>query len=209
MVLRISPMVSFSPWLCTIAGSSESTTSASVPSSDKSLPRMISLVSTRCYQLLRTPAPSGSSLGKQRAGNLPALRRLTGREQRDQAARAVDQLQVGDEIAQLLDRLADPSALCPPPPPARRTRSRGSGASPPRTAGIRRCRERNSWLSESSTLMRSIPNAATTDSAARMSSDSHGYRSEISPIRSTPSARLKGGGCSELTSQPRPSSWRP
>ncbi len=46
MILRISPMVFFNPLLPTIDGSSESTISASVPSSDNSLPRMISLVLT-------------------------------------------------------------------------------------------------------------------------------------------------------------------
>jgi hypothetical protein len=44
--LRISPMVLPSLLLATTSGSSDSTTSASVPSSDNSLPRMISLVLT-------------------------------------------------------------------------------------------------------------------------------------------------------------------
>ena len=46
MILRMSVMVFFSPLFPTIDGSSESTISASVPSSDNSLPRMISLVLT-------------------------------------------------------------------------------------------------------------------------------------------------------------------
>jgi hypothetical protein len=44
--LRISPTTLLSLLLATTSGSSDSTISASVPSSDNSLPRMISLVLT-------------------------------------------------------------------------------------------------------------------------------------------------------------------
>ena len=40
-----------------------------------------------------------------------AFRRLTRRKQRDDAARAIDQLQVGDEIAQLSERLSRESSV--------------------------------------------------------------------------------------------------
>ena len=43
-------------------------------------------------------------LGEKRRRQLIGLRRLARRKQRDDAARAVDKLQVGDEIAQLLER---------------------------------------------------------------------------------------------------------
>ena len=46
MILRMSPIAVESLLLATIWGSSDSTISASVPSSDSSLPRMISLVFT-------------------------------------------------------------------------------------------------------------------------------------------------------------------
>ena len=46
MILRMSPIVLVSLLLATTSGSSDSTISASVPSSDSSLPRMISLVFT-------------------------------------------------------------------------------------------------------------------------------------------------------------------
>ena len=49
--------------------------------------------------------------------------------------------------------------------------------------------ERKSCPSESSTLMRSMPSAAMTQSAARTSATIQGKRSEIRPIRSRPSAR--------------------
>ena len=45
-------------------------------------------------------------LGEQRRRQLAGRRRLARREQRNQAARAVDQLQVGDEIAQLFEVFA-------------------------------------------------------------------------------------------------------
>jgi hypothetical protein len=45
-------------------------------------------------------------VGKYRRRQVVALRRLARREQRDQPARAVDQLQVGDDVAQLLDGIA-------------------------------------------------------------------------------------------------------
>jgi hypothetical protein len=45
-------------------------------------------------------------LRKQRRRQLVALRRLAGREQRDDAPRALDQLKVRDQIAQLFDRIA-------------------------------------------------------------------------------------------------------
>ena len=48
--------------------------------------------------------------------------------------------------------------------------------------------ERNSWLSESSTWMRQAPKAAATQSAIRTSVTASGKRSDISPIRSIPSA---------------------
>ncbi len=79
--------------------------SASSPSSESSLPRMISLASTRSMSFSYS-APSGSSFGNSALGQAAALGRLARREQRNDAARAVDQLQVGDEVAQLLDRLA-------------------------------------------------------------------------------------------------------
>ena len=104
MTLRISPTVVLSPLPPTILGSSDSTTSASVPSSDRSLPRMISLLSTR----LTSASYSGAGrqrLREHRRRQLALLRRLAGREQRNQAAHAVDQLQIGDEVAELLDRL--------------------------------------------------------------------------------------------------------
>ena len=46
--------------------------------------------------------------------------------------------------------------------------------------------ERNNWLSESSTLSRSTPKAATMQSATRMMADTIGARSGIRPIRSMP-----------------------
>ena len=46
MIFRISPTTLVRLVLATIAGSSDSTISASVPSSDNSLPRMISLLFT-------------------------------------------------------------------------------------------------------------------------------------------------------------------
>src|SRR5581483_3435946 len=64
----------------------------------KNLVRLYSL-----HQLL-----IGASLrqlaGNQRSGQLAGFGRFAGRKQRDDAARAVDQLQIGDEISQLFDR---------------------------------------------------------------------------------------------------------
>ena len=48
---------------------------------------------------------------EQRRGQLARRRRLPRREQRDQAARAVDELQVGDEVAQLLEIVARQQGL--------------------------------------------------------------------------------------------------
>ena len=48
--------------------------------------------------------------------------------------------------------------------------------------------ERKSWLSESSTLMRSAPNAAKTERIATTMAVMIGKRSAIRPIRSTPKA---------------------
>ena len=104
MTLRISPMVVLRPLPPTMSGSSDSTTSASVPSSERSLPRMISLLST-VWTSASYSAPVGSVSGKHRRRQPAFLRRLAGREQRNEAAHAVDQLQIGDEVAELLDRL--------------------------------------------------------------------------------------------------------
>jgi hypothetical protein len=43
---------------------------------------------------------------KQRSRQLAALWRLTRRKQRNDASRAFNQLKVGDQIAQLFDRIA-------------------------------------------------------------------------------------------------------
>ena len=50
--------------------------------------------------------------------------------------------------------------------------------------------ERNNWLSESSILIRWMPNAAPMHSSARMMHASTGARMPISPIRSSPNAML-------------------
>ena len=52
--------------------------------------------------------------------------------------------------------------------------------------------ERNNWLSESSTLMRPMPNAAAMHSTTRTSVATSGKRSETRPMRSMPSARRCG-----------------
>ena len=65
---------------------------------------MISLLST-FWTSASYSGPSGSVSGNTGAGKLAGFRRLAGREQRNQPAHAVDQLKVGDEIAELLDRL--------------------------------------------------------------------------------------------------------
>ena len=67
---RMSPTVLVSLLLATTSGSSDSTISASVPSSDNSLPRMISLDLTVSTNLSYS-APCGSSLGNSAAGSLP------------------------------------------------------------------------------------------------------------------------------------------
>ena len=50
--------------------------------------------------------PFGQWIGKQRRRNFAFARRLAGRENRNQTARAIDQLQVGDEIPQLFHQVA-------------------------------------------------------------------------------------------------------
>ena len=65
---------------------------------------MISLLSTRCDQRV-VGGPGRQLLRKHRRGKPALLRRLPRREQRDEAAHAVDQLKVGDEVAELLDRI--------------------------------------------------------------------------------------------------------
>jgi hypothetical protein len=50
--------------------------------------------------------------------------------------------------------------------------------------------DRNSWLSESSTLMRAIPNAAAINNTTAASPTSSGKRKEIRPMRSRPRAML-------------------
>jgi hypothetical protein len=57
--------------------------------------------------------------------------------------------------------------------------------------------ERNSWLSESSILMRSMPNTAPITIANRMMQDSTGVRMAIRPRRSSPKAMLIGR-CSDF-----------
>ena len=127
MVLRISPMVSFSPRVWTIAGSSASTTRASSPSSDSSLPRMISLERIRFDQRLVFRAFRQFG-GKQRRGKLIALGRLAGGEERDDAAGAVDQLNLGHEIAQPLEILPRQQVLALDDDQHVVLRSTGSGA---------------------------------------------------------------------------------
>jgi len=50
--------------------------------------------------------------------------------------------------------------------------------------------ERNNWLSESSILIRSMPKIAAIISPSRMTQDSTGALTAISPIRSSPKAML-------------------
>ena len=66
---------------------------------------MISFESTRSFQLLVFGALR-KLVGEHRRRQSAAFGRLARREQRDEPARAVDQLQVGDEVANLLERLA-------------------------------------------------------------------------------------------------------
>ncbi len=71
--------------------------------------------------------------------------------------------------------------------------------------------ERNSWLSELSTWMRQAPNAAAMQSAIRTRVTASGKRSDISPIRSIPSAMRwcsawgVAGVCRRPWSRPRSS----
>src|SRR4029078_1283318 len=65
--------------------------------------------------------------------------------------------------------------------------------------------ERNSWLSESSTLMRSMPKAASTQSSARITAETIAAQSGNRPIRSSPYARLcslRGGGAATSSLAP-------
>ena len=73
IVLRISPTTSLRPLLSTTAGSSASTISASVPSSESSLPRMISLVSTRSMSVVVRGALAAARPGRAASGSRAAL----------------------------------------------------------------------------------------------------------------------------------------
>src|SRR5271154_1516557 len=92
--------------LSTTFGSSERTTRARVPSSESSLPRMMSLLITRWIKLWYA-APSGKTSGNSGGGKPP----LGGGGPRagkkgKKAARAVHELKIDDELAQLVDRVA-------------------------------------------------------------------------------------------------------
>ena len=104
-VLRISPTTGDNPLPSATDGSSARTISASSPSSDKSLPRMISFDITLAINSIVGGA-GRQRLRKQRLRQLPLLRRLARREQRDQAAGAVDELEIGDRVAQLRELVA-------------------------------------------------------------------------------------------------------
>ena len=104
MALRISPTVVLSPLPPTILGSSDSTTSASVPSSDRSLPRMISLFST-FWTSASYSGPVGSVSGNTGAGSLPSSGGCRAENSEIRPRTLSIKLQIGDEIAQLLDRV--------------------------------------------------------------------------------------------------------
>ena len=184
MVLRISPTVVLSPLPPTILGSSDSTTSASVPSSDKSLPRMISLLSTRLTSASYS-APVGSVSGNTGAGSLPSSGgcRAENSEIRPRTlstnCRSVTRSRSFSIDSRAIRFL--PST----------TTSTSNSLEGKRLVTSSYCRnslvsERNNWLSESSTLSRSMPNAANTHSSARMMADTTGARSGIRPSRSSP-----------------------
>jgi hypothetical protein len=69
--------------------------------------------------------------------------------------------------------------------------------------------ERNSWESESSTVMRVMPKPAPTQSSTAMTVRMAGIRSEMSPMRSSPSARAnclcpaEASGCPPVESPAR------
>ena len=129
--------------------------------------------------------------GEQRRRQLARRRRLARREQRDQAARAFDELQVGDEVADLFEIVRAPAASCPRPRPARRIRSRGSAWSPLRIAGIPWNWTGTAGSSELSILMRSMPNTAPIIIATRMMQDRIGalHRDQADPLQPEGDAR--------------------
>ena len=105
-VLRTSPMTPGSLFSDITAGSSASTNKASLPSVDSSLPWMISFDFTWSMSWLKA-SPSGSGVGNNAPRNAAAdARRRARGKHRDDAARAVDQLQVDRHVAQLFQRRA-------------------------------------------------------------------------------------------------------
>ena len=185
MTLRISPTVVLSPLPPTILGSSDSTTSASVPSSDRSLPRMISLVSTVLDQRVVFRRRSAASPGTPARAACPPPAAAgprtakSGRARCRPAARSVTRSRSFSIDSRAIKFL--PST----------TTSTSNSVEGKRLVTSSYCRnslvsERNSWLSESSTLMRSRPSAAMTHSTARMMADTTGARSGIRPSRSRP-----------------------
>ena len=176
----MSATVACSSSLSTIFGSSDRTIRASVPSVRKELAANDLIAHHPLDQAVGSPPLAARFQGTAAPEGRRSAERLARGEHRDNAARPVDELQVDDERAQLLDRVALEQHL---------PSNDNQHVVFARRKFVRTCSyclnsgefERKSWPSESSTLILSIPRTARMPSASAIASESSGRAERDEP----------------------------
>src|ERR1700676_2076265 len=174
--------------LATTAGSSASTISVSWPSSDNSLPRMISLFFTR-WTSWSYSARAGNWPGNSGAGSASPCGGW--RAENIEIMPLVPSISCRSVTRSRSFSIEPRSSRLLPSTTTRTSYSfegkRCVTCSKVLNSGVS---DRNSWLRESSTLIRASPNPAAINNTMATSPITSGKRKEIKPMRSSPRAML-------------------